>query len=561
MPDHTTIAHVLDYLAPNQDLETLCCWPPDAFAIAAFLLHKTGAYRVLVMEDYWQDEQSADWFLEVKRIARQWKQTAPGLQEPPPETRAWWNLLLARRAQRLQDTYADRDLCRALLDLCATSDQACAAVGVPIPLRSDDLFTIEANGFLGEDLDATPGKSSTLCLSINPWVLSVLPKLHTPQTGMTLRSLTHHLALCEVGEVSAQWAAIPSTLAEDNTRHGLNLLLVPWPESVSPLQFRAAANDRCGRHQLADNYGYFHYQGLDDDDWPVDRFAELVRAATRTVGRIDGVVLPELSVPSEEVYERLYQRVIEINPDAFLVAGVGVAGDGEETESENYVLYTVPLYGQFPIRFKQDKHHRWQLNGSQVQQYGLGHRLDPSVSWWEHINLSSRKVYFFSAAPWLTFCFLICEDLARQDPIANLLRAVGPNLIIALLMDGPQLKSRWPARYATVLADDPGSSVLTLTSIGMALRSRQSDRRDDRPASRSIALWKDGKSETREIELDPDAGGVILTLARRYEEEFTADGRDDEKATAYLMLCDVIQVPLPAPAPTQFPSINSQTVV
>ena len=25
----------------------------------------------------------------------------------------------------------------------------------------------------------------------------------------------------------------------------------------------------------------------------------------------------------------------------------------------------------------------------------------------------------------------------------------------------------WPARYATVLSDDPGSSVLTLTSVGM----------------------------------------------------------------------------------------------
>lgn len=547
MPDNTSIADVLQYLAPNQGLDGLCCWPPDAFAVAAFLLYKTGAYRVLVMEDYWGNDQSEGWFEDIKRIAKHWKQTAPALQEAPPEIRGWWGMLLGKSQHRLQEIYVDRELCRLLLDLCAAADQACAAVGVPIPSRSDDVFTIEANGFLGEDLDATPGKSSTLCLSINPWVLSVLPKLHTPQTGMTLRSLTHHLALCEVGEVSAQWAAIPTRLAEDSSRHGLNLLLVPWPETVSPLQFRAAVNERCGRHPLAENYGYFHYHGLHDNDWPVNRFETLMREATQKVGRIDGVILPELSVPSDEVYEELYARMTRVNPEAFLVAGIGASGMGPDAEGENYVRYRVPLAPGFPVEFKQDKHHRWQLNGPQVQQYGLGHQLDPSKCWWEHINLSSRKVYFFSAAPWLTFCFLICEDLARQDPIANLLRSVGPNLIIALLMDGPQLKSRWPARYATVLADDPGSSVLTLTSIGMALQSRRSGRTaHQEPPSRSIALWKDGKSETREIELAPDCGGVILTLARRYENEFTADGRDDDKATAYLMLCDVIQVPLAA---------------
>jgi hypothetical protein len=51
------------------------------------------------------------------------------------------------------------------------------------------------------------------------------------------------------------------------------------------------------------------------------------------------------------------------------------------------------------------------------------------------------------------------------------MNAIGPNLVIALLMDGPQLENRWPARYATVLAEDPGSAVLTVTSLGMVRRS------------------------------------------------------------------------------------------
>ena len=140
---------------------------------------------------------------------------------------------------------------------------------------------------------------------------------------------------------------------------------------------------------------------------------------------------------------------------------------------------------------------------------------------------------FFSLQPWLTMGVLICEDLARQDPVGDLIRAVGPNLVVALLMDGPQLASRWPARYATVLADDPGSSVLTLSSLGMVLLSKPFDK----PTSRVVGLWKDYTSrDAVEIELPPRKKGVVLSLTRQLREEFSADGRSDEKSTAYLIL-------------------------
>ena len=68
------------------------------------------------------------------------------------------------------------------------------------------------------------------------------------------------------------------------------------------------------------------------------------------------------------------------------------------------------------------------------------------------------------------FSALICEDLARSEPCHSAVRSVGPNLVFVLLMDGPQIASRWSARYATSLADDPGSAVLTLTSRGPSSR-------------------------------------------------------------------------------------------
>ena len=103
-------------------------------------------------------------------------------------------------------------------------------------------------------------------------------------------------------------------------------------------------------------------------------------------------------------------------------------------------------------------------------------------------------------------------------------------------MDGPLLAARWPARYATVLADDPGSSVLTLTSLGMALLSRPTGK----PPSRVIGLWKDAKNGAPcEIELPPDASAMVLTLSAEYHEEWTADGRSDEGATGYPVLTGV----------------------
>lgn len=115
---------------------------------------------------------------------------------------------------------------------------------------------------------------------------------------------------------------------------------------------------------------------------------------------------------------------------------------------------------------------------------------------------------FISLRPWLTMSVLICEDLARPDPVGDLARAVGPNLIIALLMDGPQLADRWPARYAASLADDPGSSVLTVTSTGMSILSRpqEGENRSD-----VIALWKDARTgKARELQLPENAAALVL---------------------------------------------------
>jgi len=120
-----------------------------------------------------------------------------------------------------------------------------------------------------------------------------------------------------------------------------------------------------------------------------------------------------------------------------------------------------------------------------------------------------------------TIVSLVCEDLAQIDDVAEMLRSVGPTIVVTPLLDGPQLSSRWAARYAGVLADDPGSAVLTLSSFGMVQRSRPSGR-DPSPV---IGLWKDSGRGMREIPLAPGAHGVLVSVSTDRAIRRTTDGR------------------------------------
>ena len=121
---------------------------------------------------------------------------------------------------------------------------------------------------------------------------------------------------------------------------------------------------------------------------------------------------------------------------------------------------------------RQNKHHRWSLNESQIFQYHLGGALHPHILWWEAMDVARRTVQFVELGEELTLVCLVCEDLAQHDDVAEVVRSVGPTLVFTPLLDGPQLTSRWAARYASVLADDPGSAVATLSAYGMVQRCR-----------------------------------------------------------------------------------------
>jgi hypothetical protein len=169
---------------------------------------------------------------------------------------------------------------------------------------------------------------------------------------------------------------------------------------------------------------------------------------------------------------------------------------------------------------RQNKHHRWSLDEGQVDQYHLGGSLHPHIRWWEAMDVPRKAVEFVEVAE-LVLVSLVCEDLAQNDDVAQLMRSVGPTCVITVLLDGPQLASRRAARYASVLADDPGSAVLTLSSFGMVERSRPGGRN----SSPVIALWKDPTTGVREVPLEPGAHAVLLTLCMDRAPRYSADRR------------------------------------
>lgn len=119
-------------------------------------------------------------------------------------------------------------------------------------------------------------------------------------------------------------------------------------------------------------------------------------------------------------------------------------------------------------------------------------------------------------------------------------------------MDGPQLPNRWPARYAAVLAEDPGTSILTLTSLGMVNRSRPLKDGVRVPVSRVIALWRDAFGAEVQIALDPLHNACVLSLECRMETEYCAAGRSDQAQARYPVYAGYcsFQVPETVSAPT-----------
>ncbi|HYV11688.1 MAG TPA: hypothetical protein VE980_12365 [Pyrinomonadaceae bacterium] len=524
-PNYIVSNDLAKSLMPDWTPEDWFHWPPDIFAFTSILLQATGVYRYAVsphhetnkrlLSDLKGEERNA----RLNEVYRHWYRWILGVEPELPEALKNCKQILLESDSKLsaKPNTVDFKTCEALLDLHTMADVACANFGLMTATHEGRMCAIY---FLANYLLSVTGSLSRLPSHHGV----VLPKMRTPQKGLTIRSFSHHLTFHR-SEAKVLWRSIPWNDAS-KTNKTINLLAVPLPYELNLEDFRAV--DAPLPSSEAKGFRYFDFEP--SEQFEPERIIGLLQEAQKEVGQVHLLVFPELALTEEnlEDLQSALQESLSADEIPMIITGIRGRSNGMGKNKVRLSVYFARKW----YNLGQEKHHRWRLDKSQIEQYSLSRILDPGTNWWEAIDIGSRQLTFLVPNTWLTLCPLICEDLAQLEPISQLIRGVGPNFVIAILMDGPQLPQRWPARYVGVLADDPGSAVLTLTSLGMAARCGT----PGMPESRVIALWKGQDSPWAPIELSNNSKAVLLNISAESREEFTADGRTDYGAAASLRL-------------------------
>lgn len=548
------------HTVPNEEHDTapdssISCptWPADLFAVVASIIERSGCY---VLASPTRDKLAlhAERLNHINDLASAWN--ADPATPPDAVVNLWNEMWNFHGNTEMGQVCASSALVEILLTLFAVADETCAGIGWDVnkdeggkrPFASLTMGSMADPDFAKVLMHHLP---TSFCVVIPPDRAIVLPKSLTPSVGCTIRSLCHYVALLPPSTViQPKWIwstteRATSDRPDPKQPYDVRILLVPFPYTVRADCFRLSfpcttfgAGNKMPAYFKLDQ----HWLKLADEPITGKKIAEeliipLIKEGFLHSGVMpDGIVFPECALTSKitkELVEALAENKVNIE---FLIAGV-LDTDSKTGTTNNRAQTFVLRKDEGAVMRQHNKHHRWRLDRSQTERYALDFDDDNDNSqWWEDIEVGDRQLPFFGLRKDMCITTLICEDLARADPAMSVIRAVGPNLVIALLMDGPQLATRWPGRYATVLADDPGSAVLSFTNSAMVDRSNWLE---SRPA-RSIGLWRDAGGRTQEIALPHESLGILLTLESVKKHQTTLDSRSDNEVARQLKLRNMV---------------------
>lgn len=500
-------------------------WPPDLFALTDVILDYTQAYRFIFSppgDATWPPNRFANWAEAVEDAGKDLSNWVENRQEAVPDLLAeQWSIFREHSGMPLDHLAEGRnwEMCEALLTLHAIADEACAGLGIPLSVSDAKGCMYRARG---RELLARTGSLARL----HPGLVRVLPKVRTSPNGTALGSFSRYACVHRPG-AQVRWSKIPARhRGTDPQAEYANVLLLPWPLRVRESDFRPVPGSV--RRLTNEPFGYFEFAPSEKLD--LDLLDRTILAARDEAGGVDVVVFPESAVDEGDLDD--LEAVLDHYGVTMLMTGVRQSTPQPGRQPGNWMHIGVsPILEKrsavtdstrerwFHVR--QNKHHRWSLDESQIFQYHLGGALHPHILWWEAMDVARRTVQFIELGEELTLVCLVCEDLAQHDDVADVVRSVGPTLVFTPLLDGPQLTSRWAARYASVLADDPGSAVATLSAYGMVQRCRP----PGQSPSPVVGLWKDPVRGIREVPLEAGAHGILLTICGDRALRRTADGR------------------------------------
>lgn len=518
-----TVADVWGSYRGAPPLEPLLDWPPDVFAVTNRILEASEAYRFVVSPppgvDFGGGETASD-------LAVRWWEWLDGDRPAvPPAIEDAWKLIVDASEVTIDELSEGRPwpVCRALLTMHAVADEACAGLGTATAVAAGVGWRFRSHA---RELLAESGSLSR----VSSRVLRVLPRGRVGSGGISILSLSRYVCVCSP-QIDVEWHRIlarPSGIGPVGTQ--ANILLLPWPLRVRSSDFRPVPYTL--PHMDPTKFGFFEYRPGEELD--LDLVDAVLEAAKDEAGAVDIVGLPEAAIVPDDI-EPL-EAVLAAHGVWSVIAGVREEPQSPGTLGANWVHFGVRQEMVWR-HVTQHKHHRWCLDPAQIGQYHLAGTLDPSMSWWEAIAIPRRSLQVVDEGV-VTVVPLLCEDLARLQPVTELVRSIGPSAVITLLLDGPQLASRWTSRYAGVFADDPGSAVCTLSSYGMVRRCRPSGY----PPSNVVALWKDPSGGLTEIPLEDGAQAVLIVTSTEMGDRYTADGRHHTGSRVVFRLSAVLSI-------------------
>ena len=380
---------------------------------------------------------------------------------------------------------------------------------------------------------AAPRGPASLTFLADTSIVCVMPKIRVAAVGATIRNVSRNLSILPGrGEMRCFWDMTDAE-PDSEDKETLDILLIPAPFKLAATDFVAQTNND-GSISAATlrndkpNWENFHVkQSWIDSEGKRKKFLDdcvaLVDATSVETRAVNGIILPEYAL-DHALFDALCKRLkAQMSDLEFVVSGSSDNCNGQKANSLLTRIWQKREPDQY-ITNSRRKHHRWRLDRRQIESYGLGTALNPKVShWWETTTIGQRELYFHRFRTGSTFAALICEELARSDVCHEVLRAVGPNLVFALLMDSAQIPSRWSAQYAASLADDPGCAVLSFTSFGLVERANRL--RTD--GNSSVALWKDDTGTLVQIPMPEGDGprGILLSLWSEHVLDQTITGK------------------------------------
>jgi len=568
-PENPHVLEKHNSKAPNWKIAPV--YPTDMFAVCAHLLNISPAYRWFIMEEQHHGDDDKCVSISQKSIeacsnlGKKWRKR-PFLKEV--QTR--WEKLYSDYgseqviSSKLNDgDFSKSQWCQEAYELMIIADEACinlAFLDYANQSVADGWFEeliraayfekmAKLSGLEDEELKGGEIKNdeshhiisppSTMTINVNRDVVSVQCKARVSSVGCTARSLSQYLAILpRPSHVRTCWQ--PSLArGRSNDNSALNLLLIPMPYSMNGGNFSAVKKPKSAQVRNL-SWGFFdvNQSWLNSKDlkWrkKFNQFVlKLIEEGQKELGTVHGIVFPELAL-NWQIYESLVEEI----KTSEICKGIEFIISGSENncigQNGNFALstefYDDPKAGRQAVSMSRAKHHRWKLDTNQINNYALASSLDPRKNWWEKINLYPREIKLNVFRQNSVFGVLICEDLARSDPCHEVLRAMGPNLVFALLMDGPQILGRWGSNYATMLADDPGCSVLTFTSQALLRRVNHTQSYKD---SWAVALWKDPLGGVKEIKCPDGNHAVLLTLSSNDDCDETLCGRSNSDAKSW----------------------------